>query len=151
MWIALVLAVVAAAVSAAGMKMQYNAAEKSAKYNAKVNEQNAKTATEQSLYDAEQIRAKNKRVLGAQRAAYAASGVDPDSATSLDVAADTAQQGEMDALTAIYTGQMAATGHQSRARLNRMEAMQNRQTGNIAVAGSLLTSASNYAANPSFR
>lgn len=146
-----VVAAVSAAVSAVGVGTQYKAAKDTAKYNEQVSKQNAKTAGEQALYDAEQTRAKNRRILGAQRAAYSASGVDADSATALDVQQDTAIQGEMDALTAIYTGKLAATGHNSQATLRRMEAGQAGRTGNIAVAGSLLSSGANFAGNPSFQ
>jgi hypothetical protein len=151
-----IFAVIAAIASAVGQKAQADSQNAAARYNTAVNKNNAETAAQQTQFDAEQIRDRNKRVLGAQRAAYSASGVDPDSATAIDVRNDSAQQGEMDALIAIYTGQTSANANIARARLNELEGKNAQSAGRWGVATSLLggaTQAAGYASkasNPKF-
>lgn len=153
MWLAAVFAVLAALGTAYQAKVQSNAAQRAADYNAKVSKKNADIAAEQASLDAQAIRDKNKRVLASQRAAYGASGVE-DSGTATDVSADSAAQGEMDALIALYTGRSSASANNSRATLYQMESKDAKRSGNIGVATSLLGGASSaYSAykNPSFR
>lgn len=145
-----VLAAASAAAGAAGVKYQHDAAKNAANYNAEVNKVNARTAAEQGLWDAEQTRSKNKKILDAQRATYSASGIDPDSGTALDVRADSAQAGEMDALIQIYTGQSSANASEARSRLNQMEAKASSRAGTIGAGASLLGGAASIAGNPRF-
>lgn len=138
MWIAAILAVIGAVVSAAGTVMQGNAAVKAADFNTDVAKKNADAAAQQAAFDAEQTRDKNKRVLAAQRAAYSASGIDPDAGTAIDVQADSAAQGEMDALVSIYTGAASANSITARARLGKMEAQGARSAGYVSAGGTVL-------------
>lgn len=152
MWIAAILAIIGAAASAVATKYSADAQKKAAQYNADVARKNAVAAAQQGQFDAEQIRDKNKRVLAAQRAAAASSGVD-FSGSAMDVQTDSAAQGEMDALVAIYTGRSSANSQEARARLNEMEAHNADVAGNIGVHVSLLGGASrayNYSQNPQF-
>lgn len=138
MWIFAILAALAAVAGAVGAKQSANAQQQAANYNALLNKQNAETAAQQASFDADQIREKNKRVLGAQRAAYSASGIDPDSATAIDVHDDSAAQGELDALVAIYTGRTSSSAYASRSQLNLMESRSANKAGKINVTTSLL-------------
>jgi len=154
-WVVLVLAVIAAAASAVGAKQTADAQEKAANYSAQANKQNAEAAAQQGAFDADQIREKNKRVIAAQRTQWSASGIDPDSATATDVRADSAAQGEMDALIALYTGRSSANANIARSRLNEMEARSAANAGKMGVATSLLGGAVNATSaykksNPSF-
>lgn len=124
-----ILGVISAVVSAAGAVYSGQQQKKAADYNADVNKKNAETAQQQAMFDAEQQRAQNRKLLGAQRAAYSASGIDPDGGSPIDVQRDSAAQGELEALTAIYTGRSSANASNARATLNRME-------GRAAVTGS---------------
>lgn len=146
------LALASAGTSAYGVKVQSDAQQDAANYNALIEQTNAKTAAEQAMFDAEQTRTKNKRLLGAQRAAFSASGIDPDSSTAVDVQDDSSAQGEMEALLSIYTGASSATASTAQARLNRLQGQHARQAGQIGMASSLLSSGSTIAsAYPSFR
>lgn len=129
MWVAAILAIIGAVVGAAGAVYSGQQQQKAAKYNADVNQKNAEQARQQAMFDAEQTRAQNRKLLGAQRAAASASGLDPDSGSMLDVQQDSAIQGELEALTNIYTGRTSANASLAKARLNRME-------GNAAVTSS---------------
>jgi len=155
MWIFAIFAALAAIASATGARQSAKAQEQAANYNTQLNKQNAETTAQQASFDADLIREKNKRILGAQRAAYSASGIDPDSATAMDVQDDSATQGELDALVAIYTGRTSSTSYMDRARLSSMEARNAKTAGKIGVTTSLLGGASSiglmYAkSNPSF-
>lgn len=152
-WIIAIVAVVAAMASAAGTMYNANAQKKAAEYNEEVNKQNAETAAQQAHYDAEQSRLKNRRLLSAQRAAYAASGVDPDSGSALDVQEDSAITGEEERMVALYTGRTAANASLSRARLAKMEGKAAMTGGYIAAGGTLLGGTASglaYANNPKF-
>lgn len=91
---------------AAGSIQQGNAAAASAKYNAQVSDMNAKLA-ERSARDAvergqvqeQQQRMKTSAIMGQQKAAMAANGVDLKFGSPLDTLVDTATMGELDALT----------------------------------------------------
>lgn len=136
-YVLVALAFIAAATSAYGTYSTGQAQKNAAKYNAEVNKNNAEIAAQQAAHDAQAIRDKNKKVLAAQRAAYSASGID-NSGTPRDVAADSAAQGEMDALTAIYTGKLNSNASLARAQINRMEGKSASTAGTIGAAGSLL-------------
>lgn len=142
-----------AGVSAYGAIAQGQASADAAKYNAAVAANNETAATQQAQFDAQQIRDKNKRELASQRAAFGANGIDPDSGTAIDVRSDSAQQGEMQALMAIYTGKTSATAYNASGRLDRMSAANATAAGGIAAGGSLLggvSSAATLATNPNF-
>ena len=143
-WAVLIMAVLSAAGGAYASLEQGKAAEKSAKYSAKVNEINAETANQQALFDAGQTRLKNARLKGAQRTAAAASGID-DSGSVLDVENDSAIAGEMEALTSIYTGGASANANRNRAKMNLFEGAAAKKAGYIGAGTSLLTGAKDSA------
>jgi hypothetical protein len=80
----------------------------------------AKEATQVAAYDEAQSRDRAKRLLGAQRAAYAKAGVDM-SGTPLDVTADTAAQQEIDALAIRWGGQQRAAGFRAQGQQSLIE------------------------------
>lgn len=138
---------VAAATSAYAAHQSAEAKKDVANYNAAVEKNNATMAAQQAEFDAQQIRDRNRKLLAAQRAAFAASGVDAGGGSALDVYSDTAYRGELEALAAIYTGKTSATAHTAQARLDRFRADDAETAGYIGVGSSLLESAS----NPYFR
>lgn len=107
-----VTAVVAVASTAASTIMgvisannQAKAQEEQYNYQAQVNQQNAKISQEkaaeekqQGIEEARLQRIKASQVIGSQKTAMAANGVDITQGTALDVIEDTAAMGELDAL-----------------------------------------------------
>lgn len=94
------------ALSAYGQIQQGKAQNELAKYNAQIDENNAKTAEYAALdaqargqQEADMHRARVRQALGAQRVSIAASGGALTDDTSLAILGDTAQFGELDALT----------------------------------------------------
>lgn len=91
---------------AAGAVQQGKAANASAKYNAQVADMNAKIAERQArdavqrgAMEEQQQRMKTSQIIGKQKAAMAANGVDLTFGSPLDTLVDTATMGELDALT----------------------------------------------------
>ena len=136
------LVAASAAMSAASAKSSAKAQKNAAEYSAAVERNAAMTAQQQAEFDAQQIRDKSRRLVASQRAAFAASGIDPNSGRATDVSADTKNQGEMEALIAIYTGRSSATGHLAQSRLDTMRGDAAHRAGNINAASSLLSGAS---------
>lgn len=101
--------------------------------NAKLAEENATLSREQSIYDGEKIRQLNRRLVGAQKAAVAKSGIQIEGSPT-DVIYDSSLQGELDALLTEYKGEIDASKsmHQSRAFL--LEAQFTRENA-IRTAG----------------
>ena len=133
-----------ALVGAGSAIMQGEAAEDAAEYNAAVAENDARAAAEQSQYEAARIRDRNRRILASQRVGQAKSGLSLTGSFQ-DLQMDSAIQGEMDALAAIYTGQIAAGSAQARAQLSRLEGRSAKRAGYLGAGGSILTGASDVA------
>ena len=93
---------------------QMEAQSKQAKYQADIARQNQQLAEEQASAQRregyENMTAKRQetaRLIGRQRAAMGASGASVDVGSNLDLQADTAAQGEMDAISLYHKGQDA--------------------------------------------
>jgi hypothetical protein len=152
--IMMILAAASTAVSVYGAVASGEAAKDAADYNAAVERNNALAATQQAEFDAQQIRDKNRRLVAAQRSAFAASGIDPNSGSPLSVYQDTAVSGELEALVAIYTGKTSANAATARATLSKMRGESAQTAGYIGGFSSLLSGASRMteiANNPSFK
>jgi len=154
------IALIAVAATAAGTGVavssniqQGKAADETAKFNAKIAENDALAAQQQAAAEAEQIRRKNRLLSGAQRAGYGKAGVDLSGTE--DVLTDSGTQGELEALSALYAGNRAATYDQSRASASRFQGDNAKAAGNLNAAGSLLGGLSSVgtqlSTNPSFR
>lgn len=115
------------------------ASENVSNYNVKVAENNATAERQRAAYDAGLQRDQVRRVVGAQRAAGAASGLDITSGTPVAVLGDTAKQGELDVLARLYSGESAATAYQNDARRMKAEGRAQKQAGFINAGTSLLS------------
>lgn len=91
--------------------------------------QNADLAQQQAASQAAIDKQQTERTIGTVKAAYGASGVDPDRGTPLDVMADQAMTGELTRQLDVYRGQVAATGDINQANLLGYEADQARSAG----------------------
>lgn len=134
----IVMAIVSAAISATSAITSAQSQSDAAKYNAAVASNNATAAAQQGEFDAQQIRDKNRRTLAQQRNSFAANGIAPDSGSASDVSADSAQQGEMQALMAIYTGRSSANAYDAQARLQQSNAGNAMTAGYIGAGASIL-------------
>ena len=147
----LVTATIAAStlVGTAGTIQQGNAAQDAANYQAQVAERNREISEMQAVdakkrgrVEETRKRRQTEQRLGAQRAAMAANGIDIDSGSSLDVLGDTAQFGELDALTIRSNTEREARGFRQQGQNFQSEANLSRARGSAAKTGSLFNAGS---------
>lgn len=144
--IPLVLSAVATGYSVVAQNKQNKYQEKVAKNNALINENLAKDAENRGAIDEANHRLKVAQMKSSQRAKFGATGADVNLGSALEVQADTAMMGELDALTIRSNAGREAYGYrgnasniQSQSRLNSMAAKNNQVntllTGTSKVAG----------------
>ncbi|EPY03485.1 hypothetical protein [Magnetospirillum fulvum] len=138
---AVAISVISAGMSAYGQMQQGEQQKKMADYQAAVGEQNAKIS-DRAAQDAEergrvaeqQQRLKTSQMIGTQRSALASGGVQVDSGSALDVVADSAMLGEMDALTVRQNAEREAYQYRVQAYSSRTQAGMSTLAGNNAAS-----------------
>ena len=144
-----------------GAIQQGNAQAAAADYNAKVADMNAKIAERQSrdavergAMEEQQQRMKTAQIIGQQKAAMAANGVDIKFGSPLETLVDTATMGELDALTIrsnTYREErdirQQGLNYEGQAGMLRSEARSARTGGFLNAFGTLLGGASQAYSN----
>jgi hypothetical protein len=130
--------VISTAVGAAGAVQSANAQKSAANYNAKIAEQNAVIAQQQTDADLAQQRRSSSKALGDMRAAFSASGVTWEG-SPLDVLEDSVRQSELERQNIQYQGELRKRGYANDARLERARG-QNAQTAGYMSATSTIFS-----------
>lgn len=106
--------------SAAGPILGGIEANNAAQFNAKVATQNAIVSNEQSADEAALQQRRAYQALGAERAAYGASGVTTEG-SPLAVLASSASAAELDRQTVLYKGRLKAQGLLAEASADRVQ------------------------------
>lgn len=141
------------ALGAVGQVQQGKAAAQAARFNSKVADMNAeiaerqaRDALERGKLEEQKKRTQVQQVLGRQKAAMAANGVDVGFGSPLDTLVDTATLGEVDALTIrsnaareAYDYRVRGANGRAQAGLDRMNADASETAGYLGAAGTLLT------------
>ena len=135
----------ATVIGAAGTLMQGVAANSAARAQAAAANQNARIAEAQA-HDAierggqEELRLRRQmaQLQGTQRSMLAASGVDVDSGSALDVQDASMREGEQDAAAIRFNAAREGWGHQVQAANYRNEASAARAAGRNALFGSVV-------------
>ncbi|EHE7422016.1 hypothetical protein JZQ29_002694 [Salmonella enterica subsp. enterica serovar Corvallis] len=116
------------------------------KYESAVANQNADNAEAQAQdsinrgnAQADEVRRRNRQAAGTQAATMGATGADLSTGNALDIFSDTAQFGELDALTTINNAQREAYGFQVQGMNAQAESRAARANGRNAVGMTLLT------------
>lgn len=130
----------------AGTYSQMKAAKQNAAYQAAVAENNAAIADRQAVevgqqgaYEQYQIRQQGAQTAGAQRAQFAANGLDVQAGSPLAVLSDTAYQTAQDISVSQYNTGMQMWGLQNQAADYRSQASAARVSGRNASRSALLT------------
>jgi hypothetical protein len=131
----------ATAASAYSQRQQSKYQSELANYNADLQEKSADAAINAGNAQADQMRARARQLSGTQAATMAASGVDLGGGTAVDIFGDTAQMGELDALTTVNNAKAQAYGLQTQAAGSRSQASAYNSFGNQQVATTLLNGA----------
>lgn len=156
--IGLIILAAGAGVAAYSQVKAGQAADDAAKATANAEKANAMAAQQQAALEADQVRRRNRLRLGANRAAAAKSGVELENIE--DVQYDTAVQGELEALTTLYSGATSAAYSRSRGNIALMGGRAAKQAGYLNAGATLLSAAgsgySQYSSgrtnnNPTFR
>ena len=111
---------------------------KMAQYNADVQRQQAADAQRRGGVAEEAQRLKTQQMIGAQRAAAAANGVDISSGTPVDLLTQSAGFGERDAQNIRVNAAREAWGHQASAAQYDAQASNAMATGFMKAGGTLL-------------
>lgn len=101
--------------------------------NAKLAELNSQDAIRRGDQTASTLRRENKKLMGSQRAALAAQGIDIDSGSALDIQNETSDLGYMDQITAKNNAWREAWGYKV-------------ESNNSLAQGNLAKSAANFSA-----
>lgn len=126
--------------------MQAYSQNQQSKYQSAVADQNAEIAERQSQdavnrgnAQADEVRRRNRQAAGTQAATMGATGADLSSGNALDIFGDTAQFGQLDALTTVNNAQREAYGFQVQGMNAQAEARAARANGRSAVAMTLMS------------
>ncbi|MFM0614531.1 hypothetical protein PQR37_10800 [Paraburkholderia nemoris] len=155
-YVSLAMAAAGAVASAEGAQQQANATASADRYQAQVAKNNQTIATQyaaQATADGEnQVAAKQQQtaqMIGGERAAMAANGIDLDSGSALRIQSDTAKLGQLDALTIKNNAARAAYGYQlqglsygQQASLDESSAANAVSAGNLNAFSSIVGGAS---------
>ncbi len=153
------LALTGAAVAGAGALMsginqsnQYGQQADALDRNAALSDQQAGQVFAQGVQREETQRAQAGQQLGAQRAAVAESGFNPNTGSALDVQVQSARNAELDALQTRYQGILQGTSLEDQATQQRYQAATARASsrsalisGGISAAAAALGGYANYA------
>lgn len=110
-----------------------------ANQNASIAEQQAQDAINRGNAQADEVRRRNRQAAGTQAATMGATGADLSSGNALDIFGDTAQFGQLDALTTVNNAQREAYGFQIQAMNSRAEANAARSNGRTGALTTILT------------
>lgn len=106
--------------------------------NAQIANQNAANERQLGLEEARKIRLQTRAKIGQQKAAMAANGIDIYQGTPVDLTADTASMGELDALTSMYNSEMRAINYENKSGDFSSSATMSRMSGrNAFISGGL--------------
>ena len=138
-----IMAVTAGAgvLSAYGQYEQGKYQEQVGKNNAIMQNRMAENAMQRGQQEEQRHRMRVAQMKSDQRAAFGASGRDI-SGSALDIIGDTAQMGELDAMTLRSNAETEAYGHKVAAVNSRAEGKLARQKGKFAAMNTLLTTGS---------
>lgn len=108
------------------------------KVNAGISRQAARDALERGSLEADEQRKQTQQVIGSQRTAYAANGIDVNTGTAGQVQNDTAALGELDALTIMNNAAREAYGYEVQAIDQRQQGRLAKYQGKMNAIGSIL-------------
>lgn len=144
--------VLSTASDAIGALFQSNAAAQSAKYNSEVDKVNASVARQNAVYAGAAGEAqtytqglKSREVGGAIKANQAASGIDVNKGSAVDVQASQEAVGQLDAMTIrsnaareAYGYETKAASFENQAKLDQMEASNDKTAGWLSIGSTLI-------------
>ncbi|KOE25741.1 hypothetical protein AI46_10930 [Burkholderia multivorans R-20526] len=130
---------------------QQEAAANAAQYNANVSRNQAATAYALGVQREQAVRDRAAQQLGAQRAAVAESGFNPNAGSALDTQVQSVRNAELDALQTRYQGILQGSQYEQQAAIDQYTADAARKAARgakigayLSLAGQALSSYSSY-------
>lgn len=143
---ALVAGLIGAGISSYGAWQEGQDAKKAAEYNASVARQESQMIEQSGALDASRQRKQVSKLVGRQKAAYGASGVELTGSV-IDTMMDTAAEGEYDAKVIEYNTKVRSIGALSQAEYQDRLAGIYERSGIIKAGTTLLTQGANIGTN----
>ena len=140
--IGVVVAVGGTAMTMYGQHQAGKAAEATAKYNAKLAENEAIAKEQQAHVESQQMQKQKERLQAAQRAGFAKGGAMITEGTPLLLMAEQAGQAELDILQNQRNRAMEGTSLLAQAEMEKWQGKQAKKAGQIAMVGTALSGAS---------
>lgn len=112
-----------------------------ANFNARQQELAGQQSRENASLQAAQVAREGRRIISAQRAAQAGTGLDIESGSALELRNVTENQNRLDQLAMIFGGQSEAHQRQAAAILQRAGGAATKKAAPLAVGGTLLSGA----------
>lgn len=123
---------------AGGQLAAGDAATQASRFNRNILFQQGKQALERGRFESGQIARRGEAVAGAQRAGFAAAGVDPTVGSALELQAQTGEITAEDMAQARHNALLEAWGYRTQATLERFNAKQERRASRFQAFGTLL-------------
>ena len=147
LWASMLATAAAGAYSADASKNMGRYQQQVAEQNAELSEFKAQQAATIGSVQEERMRSRARQMVGQQRAAIAANGVEVGSGTALDLVSETALFGEEDALMTRFNAMNEAWGLRAQAVDYRNEGRAARTRGQNEATGTYLTTGANMASS----
>lgn len=134
-----------AGMQAVGAEQSASAEASAANYQASVARNNQVIANQNATYaiqagqaEEDQKRRQTAQVIGSERAAFGANGINPDTGSGVDVQSSSKEMGELDALTIRSNAEKTATGYKDQGMNFAAQAgLDQSQAQNALTAGNL--------------
>ena len=140
-----IVAIASTVLGVVGSLQQAKAAQQAAEYQAQAARNMAKFTVGAGQVEEQAQRMKTNALIGQQRAAAAASGVEVNTGSPMDIQVSTQVLGELDAQTIRSNTRARAQAYQDQAVLHGMEADAAQTEGWLGAFGSILGGASSFA------
>jgi len=151
-WFGALVMLAGTGVSASGTAAAGRKAKKAYLLNAAIQTKNAERAREAADFDILSLKRQATRTIGAQRAAFGASGVSGSSGSALDLLADSMTQATLDQQRRKYQGELEAEDYMNQAALGIRTGKAVQVASQYSAAGQVLSgvaSAANSLYKPS--
>lgn len=134
-------ALIGAASSIMGGIAQSNQYKAQAAYN----KRQAEIESDASIYQAQRIESKGKRILGQQITGFARAGFNPTVGSAVDVAVDSITENNLDVAAARYGGKIRSSNFLYQAKIDKMNAKSSMIGGILGGVSGLIDAASSLA------
>ncbi len=146
-WFGALVMLAGAGVSASGTAASGRKAKKAYLLNAAIQTKNAERAREAADFDILSLKRQATRTIGAQRAAFGASGVSGSSGSALDLLADSMAQATLDQQRRKYQGELEAQDYMNQAAMGISTGKATQLASQYSAAGQVLSGVASAASS----